>query len=100
MGSTVACATLLSPNAGDQNIMIPQPWPSRLFDPRIVGIKPCDPKDHGIKSGLRDTLTHNYGDQNILIPLLWPSRHFDSLIVGINSLEPQNMETTVACATL
>jgi hypothetical protein len=26
------------------------------FDPRIVGIKDLDPEDHGINSGLRDTL--------------------------------------------
>jgi hypothetical protein len=56
MGSKVACATLSSPNAGDQYILIPQLSPSRQFDPRSVGIKVLAPQDHGIKSGLRDTL--------------------------------------------
>jgi hypothetical protein len=55
MGSKVACATLWSSNAGDQNILIAHLWPSRHVDPRIVGIKPWDPQDHGIKSGLRGT---------------------------------------------
>jgi hypothetical protein len=31
IGSKVACATLCSPYAGEQNNLIPQQWPSRLF---------------------------------------------------------------------
>jgi hypothetical protein len=80
---------------GDPNIMFPQLWPLRFFDPRIVGIKPCDPKDHGIKSGLRDTLTHNYGDQNILIPLLWPARQFDPPMLGIKTFSSCNSRLLV-----
>jgi hypothetical protein len=75
MGSKVACMTLWSPNAGDQNTLIPQLWPSHHFDSRIEGIKDLDPQDHGIKSGLRDTL----------ITQGWGSKHSDPAAVAFAS---------------
>jgi hypothetical protein len=82
MGSKVACATISSANDGDQNILIPQLWPSRHCDSRMVGIKPLDPQDHGIKNGLRDTS----------IPQCWGSKHSDPAAVAFASFPSSNCE--------
>jgi hypothetical protein len=42
-------------------------WLPRHFDPRMVKSATFDPQDHGIKSGLRDTLIFQ----------CWESKHFD-----------------------
>ena len=63
-------------NYGDQNLLIPQLWPSRHFDPRMVGIEALDPQDHGIKSRLRDTL----------IPQCWGSKDSDPAAVAFASV--------------
>jgi hypothetical protein len=66
----------IAPTFWDQTILIPQLWPSRQFDPRIVGIKPLDPQGNGIKSGLRVNL----------IPQCWGSNHSDPAAVAFASI--------------
>jgi hypothetical protein len=63
------------PNARDQTILIPQLWPTRQFDPPILGIK-LDPQGHGIKSGVRDNL----------ISQCWGSNHSDPSTVAYASI--------------
>jgi hypothetical protein len=93
MGSKVACATLSSLNAGDQNILILQQWPSRHFCRGIVGIKDLDPQDHGRDTfilGIQTLCFRSCGPCVFLIPEMWGSNHAIQKIMG----------SKAACATL
>jgi hypothetical protein len=74
--STPGFRVNLIPSAGDQNIMIPELWPSRQFDPSVVWIKPLDPQGSGIKTGRRDNL----------VPQYWGSNHSDPEALAFASI--------------
>jgi hypothetical protein len=78
--STPGLRVNLIPSAGDQNIMIPQLWPSRQFDPSIVWIKPLDPQGSGIQTGRRDNL----------VPQYWGSNHSDPEALAFASIRSLN----------
>jgi hypothetical protein len=66
-----------SPNAGDQNILLPQLWPSHcLFILEFWGSKHKTDKIIGSKVACVTLCSPYAGEQNNLIPQQWPSRQF------------------------
>jgi hypothetical protein len=66
-----------SPNAGDQNILLPQLWPSHfLLIPEFGGSKHKTHKIIGSKVACATLCSPYAGEQNNLIPQQWPSRQF------------------------